>query len=250
MGHRTTGRRDRRGRRVAAPLACARRDARRPRPRRRRGVRARSSACSPESATCPVLRTGSRVGRGCCAPGERRRASRCRPEPLTGGMPPPYVHCVATTPIDLDPTRRQGTRSRHSGTVGLHRHRTRLDGAGLLPRRDARLRRAGGRRAGADRVRHRVHPDAVHRVRLPGAQQRGPRLRHDVHVGHEGLRPVGRLDGRLGRRRRGHGRARQPRPDRRHLLLGADRRHLHIRGRAAGRQRAARDGDRRRLHRR
>ena len=33
------------------------------------------------------------------------------------------------------------------------------------------------------------------------------------------------LAGRLGRRGRRHGRARQPRADRRHLLLGADRRH-------------------------
>ena len=46
-----------------------------------------------------------------------------------------------------------------------------------------------------------------------------PGLRHDVHVGHQGLRPVGRMDGRLG-----HHRCRR----RRDGLAVADRRHLRL----------------------
>ncbi len=44
-----------------------------------------------------------------------------------------------------------------------------------------------------------------------------------LHLGHQGVRSVGGLDGRLGCRRRRYGRARQPRPDRLGLLLVTDR---------------------------
>ena len=49
---------------------------------------------------------------------------------------------------------------------------------------------------GADRVHHRVHPDAVHRRRLPGAEPGDPGLRHHVHLGSKAFGPrVGWMGG-------------------------------------------------------
>ena len=69
----------------------------------------------------------------------------------------------------------------------------------------------------------RLHPDAAGRVRLPRAQPADARLRHLLHLGGARLRPVGRLDGRLGAHRRDDPRAVEPRRHRRRVPVPADR---------------------------
>ena len=119
--------------------------------------------------------------------------------------------------------RRQGPAVRGARPRRQRRHRARRGGAGLQPRGDARLRRAGRRREGSRDVRARVHPDAAGRLRLQGTVPGHPRLRHDVHLGHQGFRAVDRLDRRLGPGGVGDHRAGQRRRGRRDLPVPVPR---------------------------
>ena len=72
--------------------------------------------------------------------------------------------------------------------------------------------------------------------RLPAAQQGRPGLRHHLHLGDPGVRPEGRLDGRLGHRRRRRAGDGQPGPGCRPVRVPAVQRRRHRRRRrpAAG----------------
>ena len=110
------------------------------------------------------------------------------------------------------------------GRARLHverRHRGRLDGARVQPRRDARLRhrRGRGRVPGADHHGARVHSDALRRARLQVPEPGRPGLRHDVHLVLAGVRPDHGLARRLGRDLRRRPRDGEPVADRGRLHL-------------------------------
>src|SRR5580704_16390471 len=129
-----------------------------------------------------------------------------------------------------------------SARAGLQRgDRGLLDRARLQHGRDARPDRGHRRRAQPGHA-HRVVPaDAVHRGRLPRAEQGRPGLRHHVHLDGPRIRAADRLDGRLGDHRGRHHRDGQPGPDRRAVLPGTRRSRV-------GRRRLG-DGGGRRVHR-
>ena len=94
-------------------------------------------------------------------------------------------------------------------------------------------------------------PDVPRGLRLPGAQPGRARLRHVVHLDDQGLRPVRRLDVRLGAGHRHGHRAVQPGRRRGHVLLPVHRRarpgnaDIADLGRRQGRQRRDLPGVRR-----
>ncbi len=106
------------------------------------------------------------------------------------------------------------------------------------------LHRRGRRPQDARHPDRRLHPDVPHRLRLPRTELPRTRLRRVVHLVHQGLRAVRRLDVRVGHGDRHHHRA---------VQSGLDRRPLRLRvpGQGAA-QRNARDAPRgqcRRQHR-
>ena len=115
----------------------------------------------------------------------------------------------------------QGPEKRRHRVRLQHRHRRRIDRAGVLARGDARLhrRRQGRRRACPGGDARRVHPDAARRLGLQILQPRRPRRRHDVRVDDPRLRPDDRLAERLGD---------LPRRRDRDGLAGGHRRDLHV----------------------
>ena len=102
----------------------------------------------------------------------------------------------------------------------------------------AGLCRDRGRHAGPCGGGARLHPDAAHRLRLPGAEQGHPGLRHHVHLGDQGVRTADRLVQRLGADARRDHRAGEPGPGRGSVHLPAHRRRLtrgqHVLGDGAG----------------
>ena len=133
-----------------------------------------------------------------------------------GGVSTPARHASAAPG--------QGPAGR-SARAGLQRgDRGLLDRARLQHGRDARPDRRRRRRAQpghADRV---VPADALHRLRVPRAEQGRPGLRHHVHLDGARVRAAGRLDGRLGDHRGRRHRDGQPGADRRAVLPAARRR--------------------------
>ncbi|CAA9430352.1 MAG: Uncharacterized amino acid permease, GabP family, partial [uncultured Quadrisphaera sp.] len=133
---------------------------------------------------------------------------------------------------------RQGPQAGRAGPVGQHGHRPRLDRPRVQPGRHPRLRRPRRRRPRAGDVPARLRADAAGGRGLPGAEPGRPRLRDDLHLGHQGLRPVGRVDRGLGPRGLGDHRAGQRRRDRRRVQPVLPRPRLP--GRGPGGQGAAR----------
>ena len=140
-------------------------------------------------------------------------------------MPPPYVHCVATTPIDL--TRPEG-KGLAAGTLGLWGS-TVIGLASTAPVYSlvatlGFVVLAVGAQAPIAFVIAFI-PMLFIAFAYRELNNAVPDCGTTFTWGTKAFGPWVGLDGRLGRRGRRHGRARQPRPDRRHLLLGADRRH-------------------------
>ena len=138
---------------------------------------------------------------------------------------PRTVYSCAWQSRNRRPSRRhrQGPAGRRARTRRQRRHRPGRRRARLQPGRHAGLRGARRRREGAGDVRPRVHPDAAGRLRLQGAVPGHPGLRHHVHLGHKGIRPVDRLDRRLGPGGVGDHRAGQRRRGRRDLPVQVPR---------------------------
>ncbi len=109
----------------------------------------------------------------------------------------------------------------------------------------SRCRQPGRRRARAGRHPAGVRPDVPHRRRVPGAQQGGAGLRHDVHLGVAHLRTGRGLARWLGHHRRRRHRHGEPGPDR-----GPDDVRVHRQHRLAGRRHRGREllGQHRRQH--
>ncbi len=123
----------------------------------------------------------------------------------------------ALPPTGRSPRRpaREGSEDRRDRVRLERRHRRRLDGARLQPRRLARVRRDRGRLPGAGGAAGRVRPDVPDRGLVLLDEPGRPGLRDDVHVGDEGDRAAIRLDRRLGAPARRHPRDGEPLPDRR-----------------------------------
>src|SRR3954447_10669160 len=147
------------------------------------GVRRRGATCAEPAARCLPSAISSRPQR----PRVARRARRSRGGiGIDGSAAPCRWRCAAWVGA-----RREGPEVRRDQLRLEHRHRRGVDGPRLQPGGNARLHRGRARRGtvgprGADRL---VHPDAVHRVRLQLHEPGGPRLRHELRVGHAGAGP-------------------------------------------------------------
>ena len=126
-----------------------------------------------------------------------------------GGQVTPISGIISTDAARADRSDK-GLKGRRPRPFVEHRGRRSIDGACLQPGCHARLCGGDHRCEVADRHHPGLHPDAPHFVRLQRAQPGRPRLRHDLHVGHEGVLARHRMDGRMGYRRRRHSGHAQP----------------------------------------
>ncbi len=147
---------DVRRRSAGAGRARARRRGRRAQPRRARGRRHHRH--DPDAARRRLAQRGrGSRGRALGTAGLRARFRRRARDPLGSGH-------------DGDDDRPRDGKGLAKGTaraVRVDSHGARLDSPGLLARRDPRLRDRRGRSTGTDRVHPRLHPDVLHRLRLP-----------------------------------------------------------------------------------